>query len=73
MPNKYKEGTVAVLVRMPGELKQRLEAVAKVGKISVTELARQAITDRVELLEKVYNIPSPTRKAKIIPKKVSTN
>lgn len=67
MPNKYKTGTKSILVRMPGELRDRLDVVAEAataryGDISATAIARRAIEDRVEELEKELGITSPVEK-----------
>lgn len=69
MADRYKAGTKSVLVRMPGELKDRLENVAaaaskKFGNVTATSIARQAIEDKVNELEKELGIPSPEPKKK---------
>jgi predicted DNA-binding protein len=53
MPNKYKEGTKAILVRMPQEDKERVDRAAKAIGTTTTELARQAIFDRVTMIERL--------------------
>jgi len=53
MPNQYKAGTKAILVRLPEEDKKRVELAAKAVKMSTTEFSRQAIFDRVEMIEKL--------------------
>ena len=55
MPNQYKAGTKAILVRLPEEDKKRVEKAAKAVNLSTTELSRQAIFDRVEMIEKLSN------------------
>jgi len=53
MPNKYKEGTKAILVRMPEEEKARVDRAAKAMGMTTTELARQAILERVDVIERL--------------------
>lgn len=53
MPNQRKAGTVAVLIRMQQADKDRLEQAAKAAGTSITDLCRQAIFERVELIEKL--------------------
>lgn len=57
MPGKRKEGTVAVLVRMQEADKKRIEDAAKAANMTVSDLCRQAIFERVELIEKIMQPP----------------
>ena len=53
MPNKYKAGTKVILVRLPEGDKKRVDKAAKAVNMTTTELARQSIFDRVEMIEKL--------------------
>jgi predicted DNA-binding protein len=56
---KYRESVRTVYLRLPKELKNRLDTVAQEltalnpgGKFTATEIARQAVQARVEEIEK---------------------
>lgn len=59
MPNKYKDGTKAILVRLPEEDKKRVEAAAGALNMQTTEFARQAILERVAVVEKLMASKKP--------------
>lgn len=61
MPNKYKDGTKAILVRLPEADKNRVDRAAKAVNMTTTELARQAIFDRVEMIEKLAGSQEPEK------------
>jgi predicted DNA-binding protein len=54
VPNKYREGTAALYLRLPEEWKRRLFELAKKKGRPATELARKAIIEYVEREEKIF-------------------
>jgi len=55
MPNQYRSGTVRVLIRMPEELRDRLKTAADSAGSTMSDIARDAIADRLDLIEKLTN------------------
>ena len=55
MPNQYRSGTVRVLIRMPEELRDRLKTAADLAGSTMSDIARDAIADRLDLIEKLTN------------------
>lgn len=54
MSNQYKKGTVMVMLRMPEEMKNRVDAAAKLAGLTISELSRSAILAQVEVIEKLF-------------------
>lgn len=52
MPNKYREGTKAILIRMQEADKKRIDEAAARAGMTTSDLARTAIFAYVDLLAK---------------------
>lgn len=53
MPNKYKEGTAVIYLRLPEEWKERLYSVAKRLNRPATALVRDWVIKKVEEVEEI--------------------
>jgi len=53
MPNKYKDGTKGILVRLQEAEKLRVDLAAKRAGLTTSDFIRQAIFDRVRVVEQL--------------------